>query len=273
MSKTTQVKQYIMAALVLLMSYSALYGQTSEADLRREFEEIKRRQQAIEDGLASLKAMQGDISEIKALLSRAITPAAGQKPAPPPQVNIKGVEFSVGGNPVIGSESAKLILVEFTDYQCPFCSRYARATFSLIKEKYVEEGIIQYAVIDRPLTDMHPEAAKAAESAHCAREQGKFWEMHKALMANQDELKNLVFYADALGLDNREFEVCLNSGKYKGLVEENTALAGRLGIAGVPGFIIGTVDASGGVKAVSFISGAQPFDVFRQALDEALIGQ
>jgi protein-disulfide isomerase len=260
MFKWCKSSGYILITIVLLSPIHTVFAQTSSSDLRQELDEIKQNQQV----------MQKDLAEIKALLSR-LTAQQPVPQQPPPQVNIKGVEFDTGGNPVLGNESAKLILVEFTDYQCPFCGRYARETFPKIKERYIDKGMIRYAAIDQPLP-MHPEAAKAAEASHCAEEQGKFWEMHEEMMANQETLKDLSSYARILKLNIGQFENCLNTGKYKDAVNKDMELANKLGVNGVPGFIIGTVDENdpGKVTGISMIRGAMPFDNFQNELDAAL---
>ena len=212
MFKLHQLSKYIPATIVLLISICAVFAQTTEPDIRQELDAIKQNQQL----------MQQDLLEIKALLSKLTAPVPTQQPTPqqPPQLNIKGREFDIGDNPILGSESAELIMVEFSDYQCPFCGRYARETFPGIKEQYIDKGQIRYAVVDQPLP-MHPDAPKAAEAAHCAKDQGRFWEMHDALMSNQDNLKDLSSYAKALKLNIGEFADCLNAGKYRDAVSKN----------------------------------------------------
>ena len=213
--------------------------------------------------------IQKELSEIKVLLSR---PGALQpQPQQPPQVNIEGIEFEIGNNPILGKESARLILVEFTDYQCPFCGRYARETFPQLRKQYVENGTIRYAVIDQPLP-MHPEAAKAAEASHCAQDQGKFWEIHEEMMGKQDDLKDLSSYAKTLNLNVGQFEECLNTGKYSDVIRKDMELANKLGVNGVPGFIIGTVSRTDPrkVTGISMIRGAMPLGAFQQEIDSAL---
>ena len=213
--------------------------------------------------------IQKELSEIKMLLSR--PGALQQQPQQPPQVNIEGIEFEIGNNPILGKESARLILVEFTDYQCPFCGRYARETFPQLRKQYVENGTIRYAVIDQPLP-MHPEAAKAAEASHCAQDQGKFWEIHEEMMGKQDDLKDLSSYAKTLNLNVGQFEECLNTGKYSDVIRKDMELANKLGVNGVPGFIIGTVSRTDPrkVTGISMIRGAMPLGAFQQEIDSAL---
>ena len=266
MIKLRKSSKYIPATIVLLISICTVNAQTIDTDLHQELDAIKKTQQA----------MQKDLLEIKSLLSKltAQAPTAQPAPQPPPQPNIRGREFDIGDNPILGSESAKLILVEFSDYQCPFCGRHARETFPSIKEEYIDKGQIRYAVVDQPLP-MHPDAPKAAEAAHCAKDQGRFWEMHEALMANQEALKDLSSYAKALELNIGKFDDCLNAGKYRDAVSKNIALANELGMNGVPGFIIGTIGTANEndprkATGISTILGAMPFATFKQELDSAL---
>jgi len=206
-----------------------LFAEESVFDDREYLEELRKDQQE----------MRRELQEIKALLSKLAAQQLQPKPAPqqPPQLNITGVVFDIGDNPVFGSETANIVMVEFTDYQCPFCGRYSRETFPEIKKRYIDNGEIRYVVIDQPLP-IHPNAPKAAEAAHCANDQGKFLEIHEAMMSKQESLKDLTSYANALGMNIGEFENCLNTGKYRDAVSGNIALAKQLGINGVPGFII-----------------------------------
>lgn len=119
---------------------------------------------------------------------------------------------------------------------------------------------------------MHKLAFKAAEASHCAREQGKFWEMHDSMLANQKTLDVLKSYAESIGLDIEQFEACLNTDKYAGEVREDMAVADKLGITGTPSFVLARTDPQNPskVRGISYIRGALPFDAFKQALDEAL---
>ena len=250
---------------VLLISFllnANLFAQENASDVRGVLEELQKNQQE----------MRLEMQEIKALLSKIAAPQLQQKPASqqPPQLNVKGVEFEIGDNPILGNESANLIIVEFSDYQCPFCGRYSRETFPEIKKQYIDNGAIRYVVIDQPLP-IHPDAPKAAEAAHCANDQGKFREMHEAMMANQDNLKDLSSYAKTLNLNIGEFDNCLDTGKYRDAVSKNMALAKDLGISGVPGFIIGAVGAdSRKVTGISLIRGAVPLAGFQKEIETAI---
>jgi predicted DsbA family dithiol-disulfide isomerase len=115
-------------------------------------------------------------------------------------------------------------------------------------------------------------AFKAAEASHCAREQGKFWEMHDSMLANQKTLDVPKSYAESIGLDIEQFEACLNTDKYADEVREDMAVADKLGITGTPSFVLARTDPQNPskVRGINYIRGALPFDAFKQTLDEAL---
>ena len=109
--------------------------------------------------------------------------AAGQPPAEvKADIDVKGLTFK-------GEKNAKVALVEFTDYECPFCGQLFTQTYPDLKKEYIDTGKIRYYVLDFPLTSIHPAAQKAAEASHCAADQGKFWEMHDKMFASQTALK------------------------------------------------------------------------------------
>ena len=131
-------------------------------------------------------------------------------------------------------------------------------------------------VRDFPLESIHPNAFKAAEASYCADEQGKYWEMHDRLFANQQTLgvKDLPNHAKELGLDEAKFQQCLESGKYAARIRKDLTDGQKLGITGTPGFFIGVTDANGtAVKVVREIKGAQPYAAFQGAIDSLLAEQ
>jgi len=230
-------------------------AQEAGSDIRKEIESLKQGQEAI------LKSL----NEIKSLLS--------QRPSAPnvPQPNIQGVELDITGRPISGSNAAKLVLIEITDYQCQFCGQYFRETLPQIVKRYVESGKLSYAMIDMPLPN-HKQAAKAAEAAHCANEQGKYWEMHNQLMQKQDSLDDLSAIAKPLDLDIARFQECLKTNKYSDEVRNNISLGIKLGISAVPGFILAARNPEKPtiVKGISASFGFRPFDAFQPEIDQAL---
>ena len=171
-----------------------------------------------------------------------------------------------------GDKSAPLILIEMTDYQCPFCARYAKQTYPEIQKEYVETGKIQYTLLDMPLESIHRNAFKAAEASHCAAEQGKYWEMHDRLFENQRALEPWSAHAEALGLDVDAFTACLDSGKFDKTIREDMQFAAKAGVRGTPGFLLAKVDPKNPDKIIGITSlrGAQPFPTFKAAIDQAL---
>lgn len=160
--------------------------------------------------------------------------------------------------PARGPEGAKITIVEFSDFECPFCSK-AEDSVNQVMEKYA--GKVRLVFRHFPLS-FHPHAPKAAEAAACAADQGKFWEMHKQLFANQkalsvDELKQ---HAAAVGLDKAKFDECLDTGKNKALVEADTKAGSDVGVTGTPAFFING----------KLLSGALPASEFEKVIDAEL---
>ena len=165
-------------------------------------------------------------------------------------------------------------MVEFSDFQCPFCERYVHETDAQLAKEYVDTGKLRVAFMDFPLESMHPFAFKAAETARCAGEQGKFWEMRAALFENQKtpaDFSNWTAQAAALRLKMPEFERCLSSGKYASEIRKDVAQGQAAGINGTPGFFLAVTDpGSTKVKTLRFINGAQPYPAFKAQIDALL---
>ena len=187
-------------------------------------------------------------------------PAAPDEPA---RLKLDAREFA------LGRSDAPLTLVEFTDYQCPFCRRFQAETFPLIKKNYIDTGKVRFIVRDLPL-DFHSSARPAAEAAHCAAEQGKFWEMHAALLSGAEPLANggIDKRAQAVGLDLARLHECMRGARYEGAIAANAATADALGINGTPAFVLGRV--KNGVLTGEVGSGAQPYAAFDEAIKELL---
>jgi protein-disulfide isomerase len=162
-------------------------------------------------------------------------------------------------DPSIGPASAPVTLIEFSDFQCPFCQRVA-PTLKQVKQKYGDKVRVVWK--DFPLTQIHAQAFKAGEAAHCAAEQGKFWEYHDRLFANQQLLQpnDLKQHAADLGLDAKAFNSCLDTSKFGERVRDGVAEGSRLGVNSTPMIYING----------RALSGAQPFDVFAGVIDEEL---
>jgi protein-disulfide isomerase len=165
-------------------------------------------------------------------------------------------------------------VIEFSDYQCPFCQRFFANTLPALKRDYIDTGKVRYVFRDFPLDSIHPQARKAAEAAHCAGDQGKYWEMHDTLFKNQRALMvdNLKDLARGLGLKDDDFTSCLDQGKHAETVNGHFTAGSAIGITGTPSFFIGKTSADGTMEAIN-IRGAQPIAAFRQAIDRLLEGK
>jgi protein-disulfide isomerase len=162
---------------------------------------------------------------------------------------------------VLGDEDAPVTMIEFTDYECTFCGRHYKNTFGQIKSEYIDTGKVKYVVRDYPL-GFHQKAQKAAEATECADDQGKFWEMHEKLFEKTPALSvpELKTYAGELGLNQSDFDDCLDSGKYEDEVKKDQADGSASGITGTPGFYVNDKK----------LSGAQPFASFKAIIDAEL---
>jgi protein-disulfide isomerase len=162
-------------------------------------------------------------------------------------------------DPSLGRTSAPVTLIEFSDFQCPFCQRVA-PTLKKIRDTYGDKVRIVWK--DFPLTQIHPQAFKAGEAAHCAGDQGKYWEYHDRLFANQQQLQpeELKQHATDLGLDATAFNACLDTSKYGERVRDGVAQGTRLGVNSTP-----TIYING-----RMLSGAQPYETFVSVIDEEL---
>jgi len=243
-----------LAALVLIFGASSGRG----ADGTVQDDAVRKDIEALKEGQ---KAIQKDIEEIKRLLQT--RSAADALPKDP---------VGIADEPFRGSGQARVALIEFSDYQCPFCGRYSKDTFAQIQDDYVDTGKVKYVFRDLPLP-FHKQAFKAAEAAHCAGEQGKFWEMHDLLFQNQSSLdaEQLAGYAKTLGLSDTGFEQCLQGGRFAEAIKKDIADAGTAGISGTPTFLIGVVQPGDGrVKVVKKLVGAKPYAEFKAAIDGML---
>jgi protein-disulfide isomerase len=177
----------------------------------------------------------------------------------------------LAGNPLLGAPDAPLTLIEFSDYQCPYCRRFVENTLPALKHDYIETGKLRYTFRDLPLDRLHPQARKAAEAAHCAGDQRKYWEMHGLLFQNQQALQveSLKGYARHLSLDTAAFDDCLNRGRYAAEVQQDLDDATAAGVQGTPGFFLGKTQSNDAIQGI-FIRGAQPVTVFQEAIEGLL---
>jgi len=159
-----------------------------------------------------------------------------------------------------GSPDAPVTIVEFSDFRCPYCGRFTTGAGRQIDEQYVEQGLVRFGY--QHFAFLGPESQSAAEASECAADQGAFWAYHDLLFERQSGVNPDILsqFAAELGLDANAFNDCLDSGKYTSLVRNETAAAQALGVTGTPSFLIN------GRPLV----GAQPFEVFQQAIEAEL---
>ena len=245
---------------VCLSLILSLYPVTEAADMAnsKSDEEIKALRKEMQD-------LRKDVEDLKTK-----TIVRQQVPAPEPQE----VVVSMNDDPVKGDLNAPVTIIEFSDFQCPYCGRFFKSTLTEIERDYIKTGKVRYVFRDFPL-DFHKQAPKASEAANCAGEQGKYWEMHDKLFANQNALMvdKLKQYAAEIGLDSGTFDACLDSGKYAEEINRDIEDGKKAGVSGTPSFFIGKSQGKGKEITGKRIVGARPYESFKQVIDQLLADQ
>lgn len=244
--KTTQIVYVLLLVAVFLIGY------------------LLARVQLLEKGVTGQAAVQAPTA------GQAPGQAPGQpnQPTPPNPTDIKK-KLTLGHLPVKGNQNAKVTIVEFSDFQCPFCEKFFTDSLPQIRKDYIDTGKVKLTYRQFPLIQLHPNAYKAASASECANGQGKFWEYHDLLFQNQAAWSNLDStgvvakfkeYAGTLGLDTGSFSSCLDSDKYKADIDKDIAEGQAVGVSGTPtSYINGTQ-----------IVGAQPYAAFKTLIDQEL---
>ena len=212
----------------------------------------------------SLDAASGQLAELGEAVAGLEVGAAPAKREAPRRRGIdpnKVHKVNTAGSPSIGPEDASVTLIEFSDFQCPFCARVT-PTLEQIQETYGDDVRIVFKHL--PLR-IHPQAPMAHAASEAAKAQGKFWEMHDLIFANPRQLteEKFVEYAGQIDLDVEQFKVDMASPEVKKRVDADVAEASQLGVTGTPGFFING----------KFVSGAKPFADFKQRIDAELDAQ
>jgi len=184
------------------------------------------------------------------------------------------LKISENNDPVIGDIDAPITIIEFSDFQCPFCARFHVQTLPTIMDEYIDKGTVKLVFRDFPIQSIHPNALPASVAAECANEQGKFKEMHDILFEKQNEWNNqetnkaiMLFnqYASEMQLEQGKFDSCLKNGKYIEEIKKDLDDGRAYGVSGTPGFFIGN-EQIGYVE----LKGAQPFESFKKVIDSQL---
>lgn len=186
-----------------------------------------------------------------------------QTPALNPQQPLTRLEVQANDDPALGPADAPVTIIEFSDFQCPYCQRWHAQVFENLMQTY--QGKIRFVYRDFPLKSIHPQAVPAAEAANCALAQGAYWEFHAALFSGKYSLSapSYLQYAADLGLKTDEFQKCVESHQFADEVEADFAYAAGLGVTSTPTFFINGIP----------LIGAQPFEAFQQIIEQELAAQ
>jgi protein-disulfide isomerase len=205
-----------------------------------------------------------ELRQIHALLEKQQHAPEQSAAAPAPQ----RATVSISGQS-IGSKNAPVTLVEFTDYQCPFCKQFQTTVFDRLKKDYIDTGNVRFISRDLPL-DFHSNAMSAAVAAQCAGEQARFWQMRDALTSHSDNLapEAINKYAGEIGLNLDRFHTCIGNDAYAAAIRQNIAEANAAGISGTPSFVIGK--SSGGSVEGEVVVGASSYESLKKDLDDSL---
>jgi protein-disulfide isomerase len=206
-------------------------------------------------------AILNELKQIRSLLEK-LQPGTAPPPEPTP---VRGTFTLSADDRVLGNRNAPITMVEFTDYQCPFCKDFHKNTFPILKRDFIDTGKVRFVTRDVPL-DFHQHAQISAEGARCAGEQGKFWQMRDVIFQNSPRLaaEDLVRYAGEVGLNQMLFQNCLNTHKFEVDVRLNLAHAATLKITGTPSFLLGP--STGDTVEGEIIEGALPVTSFVEKL-------
>ncbi|MEE8403600.1 MAG: thioredoxin domain-containing protein [Candidatus Hydrothermarchaeaceae archaeon] len=270
---------------------SAVLTETEEGELANQtieyISETFLKSQGLEAELDSIEPLAGEIYIVNFTFGRGMTqnqaqayvtsegklilgqihditkPPETQAPAEPTRIDV-----SIDGDSCMGPEDAPVTIIEFSDYQCPYCQKFWSQTLPQIKAEYIDTGKVKFVYRDFPLSG-HANAQKAAEATECADDQEKFWAMHDIIFAGQtvwssgDAVSIFKGYASELELDEADFASCLDSGKYMEEVQKDLQDGVKAGVRATPAIFVNGILVSGG---------ARPFSVFKQIIDSELAG-
>jgi len=250
--------RYMLAVMIIaLVPLAATAGDAARGVADRQADDSKSIDDAI---LEELKAIRQVLEKIE----KQGLAGAQQRPARPTTATV-----AIGNKPVMGSDSAPVTVVEFADYQCPYCLRFTKTTFPYLKRDYIDTGKVRWVALNLPLP-FHKDARKAAQASHCAGEQGKFWEMREELFKNPQKLaaEHLPEHAASVGVDVEAFNACMASDRHLADIDQDAKDASAVSLTGTPSFIIGKT--AGDKITGQVVIGAQPLNIFTAAIKKAL---
>lgn len=255
----------IYAALIATVGVAAFFAGLAVPVLNQDPITMSDLNQAVEFLEDKIDRLSSDLQELEDTMLT--DPSAPDTSSPQPTI-------SADDDPVLGNPDAPITIIEFSDFQCPFCARFYSETLPHIIENYVDTDQVKLVYRDFPLQNIHPNAVPAAVAAECAHEQGSYWEYHDTLFENVavwgdldlvaavDQLKA---YAAEMGLDEGSFAECLDTGRYVSEVTNDYTDGASYGVSGTPAFFVGN-DQVG----YYFISGARPYSEFQFAIEQIL---
>lgn len=249
------------------VSFVALISLSPPQNPQEELAALRREVQALKEQQAQ---MQRELQAIKNFLQQAMQP----RPQPGDELpGLVGAAVPTEGEPALGRDTAKVTVMEVSDYHCPFCKRQTLQTFPQLHEEFIKTGKVRYLFVDYPIAQLHPQAQRAHEAAACAGDQGKFWEMHAMLFARSPARTDddLTAQAKSVGLDVEKFRSCLTSGRHTADIKASVARMEQLGVGGTPMTLIGLTPAPGEpMKIVKYVYGAKPYSEFKAAIESLL---
>lgn len=219
-----------------------------------------------DDGLRErVERLEKAVTDLTASLEAAI---GRQTQRPPAVERMEPVEIDFDGIRYMGSPRAGLVLVEYADFECPYCARSARETFPELKKRFVDAGAVRYIFRHMPLEQTHPMALRFAVASECGGEQNRFWDMRHAMFARapMESHADVTEAARAAGLDLSRFDTCLKASNHVQMIRDGLAEARRLGVRATPSFLLGRVVAGNTVRLEMRITGSQPLSVLEDAI-------
>ena len=254
----------VMVAAPLWLASPALAQSSADPqDIRQELAALREAQQQ----------MAKDVEAIRTMLQQAMGPRPGPAGAGAVPVGEGAQMLTIAGRPSKGNPRAKVTVVEYSDYQCPYCAQYVTDVGQQIDREYVQTNKVNYVFKNYPIAQLHPSSLKSHVAAACAGDQGRYWEMHDKLFADQrnQNLERFMEHAAALKLDPIAFRTCADSDKHEKMIRQDVTEAETGGVRGTPVFVLAVTDPKGqAITPARVIVGAQPFSAFKDAIDAML---
>ncbi|GGO80119.1 thioredoxin [Marinobacterium nitratireducens] len=231
-------------------------------------QELRKEQSAIKQDLLEIKRL---LDEISAEENDSIKVETAKKL---PDKPLLPITMDISSSPFLGKEDAPVVLIEFTDYQCPFCRRHFEQTYPRLVKEFVETGKLKIVLKEFPIQKLHPVAPRVAMAAQCAGGQGQYWAMHDLLFQNQrrTSIEDLEGLARSLSIDTVRFRQCLEQGEYAHQIRADFDLGVSAEVRGTPFFFIGPFNQEepGQVTVEKYLYGAHSFDAFKRSIDSYL---